>query len=199
MFERYTEKARRIIFYARYEASQHGSPYIEITHLLLGLVREDFPTVHLVSRVDRTALQQAIEALCAPSEQKIATSVDLPLSHPGKRVLGYAAEEAERMGHQHIGPEHMLLGVLREDGPEAKVLAGFGIELQAARAAFRTAATEPGAARQAVEKLLAEVPDDRLEAAARILAGLGSGYFAVGGVSTDGPFSYSFGGLPGVR
>lgn len=109
MFERYTEKARRIIFFARYEASQYGSPYIEITHLLFGLLREDYGTIRAVSKVEPAGLRQALEPFCLKRE-KIATSVDLPVSHPCRRALAYAAEEAERMGHTHIGQEHVLLG-----------------------------------------------------------------------------------------
>jgi len=198
MFDRYTEKARRTIFFARYEASQFGSQHIEVAHLLLGMLREDFAIFARLTVADRAALQAAFEGQCTRSEEKIATSVDLPLSHACRRVLAYGSEEAERLGQTQIGPEHLLLGVLRENPPEGKVLAGFGIELEAARSTFRTvAAAAPGApAREALEKLLAQVPDERLEAAARILGGLGSSYFAVGGVSSEGPFSYSFGKVP---
>jgi hypothetical protein len=59
MFERYTEKARRIVFFARYEASQYGSPYIEVTHLLFGLLREDFPTLRRVAEVDAESSRRA--------------------------------------------------------------------------------------------------------------------------------------------
>jgi ATP-dependent Clp protease ATP-binding subunit ClpC len=116
MFERYTEKARRVIFFARYEASQFGSPCIETEHLLLGLLRE---------------IRHLRIAFCAPARrwspfasrskahttlrEKVSTSVDLPLSHECKRVLAYAAEEAERLNHKHIGTEHLLLGLLREE------------------------------------------------------------------------------------
>jgi ATP-dependent Clp protease ATP-binding subunit ClpC len=196
MFERYTEKARRTIFFARYEASQYGSPYIEVVHLLLGLMREDWPTFARVSDAGRLEMLRAFEGLCTKSEEKIATSVDLPVSDPCKRVFAYAAEEAQRMGHSHIGPEHLLLGVLRLNGPEAGVLASFGVDLESARLKFGSPATGPGTAREALEKLLAEVPEDRLEATARILTGLGSEYFAVGGVSAEGPFSYAFGSPP---
>jgi bifunctional UDP-N-acetylglucosamine pyrophosphorylase/glucosamine-1-phosphate N-acetyltransferase len=117
MFERYTEKARRVIFFARYEASQFGSPYIETEHLLLGLLREDKPlTSHLIS--SRTSLESIRKKIDehAIIREKIATSVDLPLSNEGKRVLAYAAEEADQLKHTHIGTEHLLLGLLREEG-----------------------------------------------------------------------------------
>ena len=116
MFERYTEKARRVIFFARYEASQFGSPYIETEHLLLGLIREDKALANrfLRSHGAVDSIRKQIEAHTTVRE-KVSTSVDLPLSHECKRVLAYAAEEAERLSHKHIGTEHLLLGLLREE------------------------------------------------------------------------------------
>src|SRR5437868_2170776 len=116
MFERYTEKARRLIFFARYEASQFGSPYIETEHLLLGVLREDKTLTHrfLRSMASVEAIRRQIERHTTVRE-KVSTWVDLPLSNEGKRVLAYAAEEAERLSHKHIGTEHLLLGLLREE------------------------------------------------------------------------------------
>ena len=114
MFERYTEKARRVIFFARYEASQFGSPYIETEHLLLGLIREDKALSTRFLRSATASIRQQIDSHTIVRES-IATSVDLPLSNEGKRVLAYAAEEAERLAHKHIGTEHLLLGLLREE------------------------------------------------------------------------------------
>ena len=113
MFERYTEQARRAIFFARYEASQFGSPYIETEHLLLGLLREDKALANrfLHSHAAVESIRKQIEGHTAPREK---VSVDLPLSHECKRVLAYGAEEAERLNHKHIGTEHLLLGLLRE-------------------------------------------------------------------------------------
>jgi ATP-dependent Clp protease ATP-binding subunit ClpC len=114
MFERYNEKARRTIFFARYEASQFGSPYIETEHLLLGLLREDKSLAHRFLRSHAESIREQIERHTAP-EEKVATSVDLPLSHECKRGVAYGAEEAERLTHKHIGTEHLLLGLLREE------------------------------------------------------------------------------------
>src|SRR5712692_6461486 len=107
MFERYTEKARRVIFFARYEASQFGSPYIETEHLLLGLLREDKALTNrfLRSHASVESIRKQIEGHTTIRE-KVSTSVDLPLSNECKRVLAYAAEEAERLSHKHIGTEH---------------------------------------------------------------------------------------------
>ena len=116
MFERYPEKARRVIFFARYEASQFGSPCIETEHLLLGLLREDKALTNrfLRSSASVESIRKQIEAHTTQRE-KVSTSVDLPLSHECKRVLAYGAEEAERLNHKHIGTEHLLLGLLREE------------------------------------------------------------------------------------
>ncbi|MBV8478084.1 MAG: ATP-dependent Clp protease ATP-binding subunit [Acidobacteria bacterium] len=116
MFERYTEKARRVIFFARYEASQFGSPHIEAEHLLLGLVREDKALINrfLHSHASLESIRKQIEGHTNVRE-KVPTSVDLPLSNESKRVLAHAADEAERLGHKHIGSEHLLLGLLRDE------------------------------------------------------------------------------------
>src|SRR5580658_5392415 len=115
MFERYTEKARRTIFFARYEASQFGSLYIETECLLLGLLREDKALANrfLRSHAAVESIRKQIEGHTAPRE-KVSISMDLPLSHECKRVLAYGAEESARLDHKHIGTDHLLLGLLRE-------------------------------------------------------------------------------------
>jgi hypothetical protein len=135
MFERYTEKARRTIFFARYEASQFGSSYIETEHLLLGLLREDKALANqfLGSFADLEALRHSIEQRTKRG-LKIATSVDLPLSHECKRALAYGAEEAQRMDHKHIGTPHLLLGLLREENSfAAQLLREQGLSLESVR------------------------------------------------------------------
>jgi ATP-dependent Clp protease ATP-binding subunit ClpC len=144
MFEKYTEKARRVIFFARYEASQFGSPYIETEHLLLGLVREDKALTNrfLRGHAEVEAIHKQIEDHTIVRE-KVSTSVDLPLSNEGKRVLGYAAEEAERLSHNHIGTEHLLLGLLREDKCfAAQILNERGVRLSAVREMMARVTTE---------------------------------------------------------
>ena len=133
MFERYTEKARRVIFFARYEASQFGSPYIETEHLLLGLIREDKALSSRFLHSGSATIRHQIENHTTTRET-IATSVDLPLSNESKRVLAYAAEEAERLSHHHIGTEHLLLGLLREEEAfAAQILTGRGLRLSKVR------------------------------------------------------------------
>ena len=115
MFERFTEKARRVIFFARYEASQFGSPSIETEHLLLGILREDKALAHrFLGATSSESIRKQIEARTIV-RQEIPTSVDLPLSHESKRVLAYGAEEGMRLHHEHLGTEHLLLGLLREE------------------------------------------------------------------------------------
>jgi ATP-dependent Clp protease ATP-binding subunit ClpC len=132
MFERYTEKARRVIFFARYEASQFGAAQIEAEHILLGLLRED---KHLTTRFFNRS-QGSVESIRKEIEgrtilrERISTSVDLPLSLEARRVLAFAAEESERLGHRHIGTEHLLLGLLREENSiAAEILYDRGLRL----------------------------------------------------------------------
>ena len=114
MFERYTEKARRAIFFARYETSQFGGLYIEAEYLLLGLLREHKALNRFLrSHGAVESIRKQIEGHRAPRE-KVSTSVDLLLSHECKRALAYGAEEAERLNHKHIGTDHLLLGLMRE-------------------------------------------------------------------------------------
>ncbi len=144
MFERYTEKARRVIFFARYEASQFGSPYIETEHLLLGLLREDKALTNrfLRSHASVDSIRKQIEGHTTIRE-KVSTSVDLPLSNECKRVLAYAAEEAERLSHKHIGTEHLLLGLLREEKCfAAEILHERGLKLLAIREELSRATQE---------------------------------------------------------
>jgi catechol 2,3-dioxygenase-like lactoylglutathione lyase family enzyme len=135
MFERYNEKARRTIFFARYEASQFGSPYIEAEFLLLGMLREDKAlSMHFIfPHTTEEALRREIEHHQSPGE-KISTAIDLPLSNESKHVLAYAAEEAERLGHPFIGTEHLFLGILREHNSFAsQLLQRHGINLDEVR------------------------------------------------------------------
>jgi ATP-dependent Clp protease ATP-binding subunit ClpC len=126
MFERFTEKARRTIFFARYEASQFGCSCIETEHLVLGVFREDKALAnqflaseairHSITQRNTTGVKVSTNpATVARNPDGGALSVDLPLSHESKRALVYAAEESERMNHKHIGTAHLLLGLLREE------------------------------------------------------------------------------------
>jgi ATP-dependent Clp protease ATP-binding subunit ClpC len=114
MFERYTEKARRVIFFARHEASQYGSPVIDTEHILLGLLREDIALMHRYIAVFQSATEIRTEIESAIKRgAPISTSVEVPLTADSKKILNFAGEEADRLGHWHVGPEHVLLGILR--------------------------------------------------------------------------------------
>ena len=169
MFERYTEKARRVIFFARYEASQFGSPYIETEHLLLGLLREDKALTNrfLRSHASVESIRKQIEGHTTIRE-KVSTSVDLPLSNECKRVLAYAAEEAERLSHKHIGTEHLLLGLLREEKCfAAEILHERGLRLSTIREELARTSQEKAAPSQRSREssLLSEFSRDLTQAA----------------------------------
>ena len=136
MFERYTERARRVLFFARYEASQLGSLSIETEHLLLGLMRD---AKGLIGRVFARAhlspenVRREVEGRTVFRE-KVSTSVEIPFSLEAKRALGFAAEESDRLLHGYIGTEHLLLGVLREERSVAgSLLMEKGMRLQSVR------------------------------------------------------------------
>ena len=96
MFERYTERARRVLFFARYEASQLGSISIETEHLLLGLIREGKGLTSRIfarSHLSLENIRKEIEGRTVFRE-KVSTSVEIPFSAETKRVLQFAAEEA---------------------------------------------------------------------------------------------------------
>jgi ATP-dependent Clp protease ATP-binding subunit ClpC len=115
MFERYTEKARRVVFFARYEASNYGSRYIETEHLLLGLLREGpvtkwFPGESNVELEIRAEIEKRVTR-----GERISTAVEIPLTSDCKKVLTLAAETSERFGHRLVEPEHILIGILRAE------------------------------------------------------------------------------------
>ena len=137
MFERYTEKARRAIFFARYEALQYGSHYISPEHILLGLMRED-KTVSARFFPFRNSL--TVEAVRREVEERIVfreripQSAELHLAPETKRILAFANEESRQLQNRHIGPEHLLLGLVREERSiAAEILYQFGLRLQDVR------------------------------------------------------------------
>lgn len=136
MFERYTERARRALFFARYEASHLGGSVIGSEHLLLGLLREG---KGLTSRVfaqnglDYDAAHRDVERAAA-GRAKLATSAEMPLAADTKAALGCAAQEADRLRHPHIGTEHLLLGLLRDpESPAGAILTRAGLRLEPVR------------------------------------------------------------------
>jgi hypothetical protein len=130
MFERYTEQARRVIFFARFEASTYGSRYIETEHLLLGLLRQNrnlakwFPGQSDIGTEIRSDIEKRITR-----GERFSTSVEVPLTAECKKVLNLAGEAAERLGHRWIETEHILIGILRvEASLAAQILIARGVK-----------------------------------------------------------------------
>ena len=146
MFERYTESARRSLFFARYEATQLGAIAIETEHLLLGLTRETKGVVALIlaqAHVSLEGVRAEVEGRSVFRE-RISVSVEIPISNQTQRALRAAAEEADALGRRYIGTEHLLLGLLREDQSlAASVLMGHGLLLDEARKAVAKFDAEP--------------------------------------------------------
>lgn len=118
MFEKYSDRSRRVVFFARYEASQLGARAIEPEHFLLAITREETALAEsiLPGRGAAAAeIRKTIEAAMR-HEPKVISSVDLPLSPSAKRVMHIAADEAEKAGDPRIEPKHLMLGLLLEEG-----------------------------------------------------------------------------------
>ncbi|MCR4373537.1 MAG: ATP-dependent Clp protease ATP-binding subunit [Acidobacteria bacterium] len=171
MFERYTERARRVLFFARYEATQLGSTSIETEHLLLGLIREGKGLTSRIfarSHLSLESIRKEIEGRTVFKE-KVSTSVEIPFSVETKRVLQFSAEEADRLLHTYIGTEHLLLGLLREERSVASaILYEKGMRLASVREDIVQLLNEKTApARPKETPLLAEFSRDLTDAAAR--------------------------------
>src|SRR5204863_7151326 len=126
----------RAIFFARYEASQFGAQAIEPEHLLLGVSREDKPLLVQILPDGEETLERIRRSIedHSPTKERVPTSVELPLAPETKRVLHYAHEESDRLQHRHIGTEHLLLGLLREErSMAAQILFERGLRLAAVR------------------------------------------------------------------
>ena len=113
MFQRFTEKARRVVFFARFEASRYGSPSIETEHLLLGLMREDPGLITtFVGHPDFVAwIREDIEERITLREP-ISTALEMPLAADCKKVLNLACEEADRLNHRSVETGHLLIALL---------------------------------------------------------------------------------------
>jgi ATP-dependent Clp protease ATP-binding subunit ClpC len=132
-----------VIFFARYEASQAGSPYIETEQLLFGLFRADRATLStcLGQKIEEAELRLEVITQTEP-RSPFSTSVDLPISDECQRILAYADEEAQGLG-TYIGTEHLLLGILREENClAARLLSARGISLEQVRARISASASE---------------------------------------------------------
>ena len=175
MFEKFTEKARRVMFFARYEASQFGAESIQSGHLLLGLLRESEKTsTQLLDRmgVQTNVLRERLIAALTPRDKKItpsSTSIDIPMEEEVKRILQHATSESAKLNHKHVGAEHLLLGMLKEDQCLAgRLLREMGADLIAAKEILLEATKEEKIAKKKKEHpLLAEFARNLSELAER--------------------------------
>ena len=136
MFGRFTERAQKVLFLAQEEARRLGHDYVGTEHLLLGLIREGsgIAAKTLLSMgVDLATVQQEIENVIGRGGA--AAGGDIAITPRAKKVLELTAEEARMLGHNYIGTEHILLGLIREgEGVAAQVLARLGVDLDRVRA-----------------------------------------------------------------
>jgi ATP-dependent Clp protease ATP-binding subunit ClpC len=134
MFEPYTERARRALFFARYEASELGTPLIDTEHLLLGLLRE---SKGLTSQIlEGTGLSYTVvRREIGVAREPLPAAVEIPFTNGAKLALRGAAAEAERLRHNYIDTEHLLLGLLAEgSGRAAVILIRHGLSCDRVRA-----------------------------------------------------------------
>jgi ATP-dependent Clp protease ATP-binding subunit ClpC len=124
MFERFTERARRVVVLAQEEARMLNHNYIGTEHILLGLIREGEGVAAKALEslgISLEAVRQQVEDLVGQGQQ--APSGHIPFTARAKEVLELSLREALQLGHEHIGTEHILLGLIREgDGVAAQVL-----------------------------------------------------------------------------
>jgi ATP-dependent Clp protease ATP-binding subunit ClpC len=136
MFEKFTERGRKVIIYAREEAEKRQNDYLGTEHLLLGLLREEdsLPMVILKKMgLSSEELRMEVERNL-PTGSNILTFGDIPFTPRAKKVLELAVEEARLLGHSYIGSEHLLIGLIREDaGIAGKILRSLGANLLGVR------------------------------------------------------------------
>ena len=136
MNDKFTERVRKVIYLARDEANRLQHDYIGTEHLLLGIVREGEGIASRVLQkldLDLDQIQQAIESIVRPSGDTL-TLGEVPLTPRGKRVLELSIEEARLLGHNYVGTEHLLLGLIREgEGVAARVLLELGVDRKRVR------------------------------------------------------------------
>jgi ATP-dependent Clp protease ATP-binding subunit ClpC len=132
MFNRFTERARKVIVYAKEEARRFNHDYIGTEHLLLGLIREGEGVAAAVLQklgVDLEAIRIEVEKLVQPGPQTQVVG-DIPFTPRSKKALELSAEEARALGHNYIGTEHLLLGLVKEgEGMAYRVLLNLGLDL----------------------------------------------------------------------
>ncbi len=136
MFERFTDRARKVMALANQEAQRFNHEYIGTEHILLGLVKEGSGVGANVLKnldIDLRKVRLEVEKLVKPGPEMV-TMGKLPQTPRAKKVIEYAIEEARNLNHNYVGTEHLLLGLLREhDGVAAQVLMNLGLKLDQVR------------------------------------------------------------------
>ena len=134
MFDRFTERAKKVFVLAQDEAKKQATPYVGTEHLLLGLIREGEGVAAKVLEslsIDAETVRQAVEQLVGPGK---GSAQEMFLTPRGKKVLELAIAEARRMGHNYVGTEHLLLGLISEgEGVAAQVLNALGGDIEQVR------------------------------------------------------------------
>ncbi|MFY9427888.1 MAG: ATP-dependent Clp protease ATP-binding subunit [bacterium] len=135
MFARFTERAQRVMFLAQEEARRLQYPYVGTEHLLLGLIREGTGVAHKVLSdlgVERERVKEEVEKIIGPGTGTVPG--ELGLTPRAKRAIELSIDEARQLGHNYVGTEHLLLGLIREEeGVAARVLKNMGIDLPKVR------------------------------------------------------------------
>jgi hypothetical protein len=145
MFERYSESARRMLFFARHEVSQLGATSIEPEHILLAILSGEARVAQILAAFHASpeSLCREVESRCVLRE-KISTSVEIPFGAATEDVLRFAAEEADRLQQNVVGPEHLLLGLLRaETSMAGSILTANGLRLDEVRSHVASLRPEP--------------------------------------------------------
>ena len=135
MWQRFTERARRVVFFAQEEAGRLGENYVSTEHLLLGLVREnDSVAARILDRmgVSLGRIRSEIERQVTRGDGRLGQ--DMQLTPRAKRVIDLAYDEARNLNNNYIGTEHLLLGLIREgEGMAARVLQRLGVDIERTR------------------------------------------------------------------
>jgi len=137
MFDRFTERARKVMSFARLEAQRFHHDYVGTEHILLALVKEGTGVASVVLKkmgVELKEIRAEIEKVVERGPEPVPANQQLPYTPRAKRVLELALEEARSLSHHYIGTEHLLLGLLREqEGIAAQVLVNLGLKLEEVR------------------------------------------------------------------
>jgi ATP-dependent Clp protease ATP-binding subunit ClpC len=145
-FDRFTERARKVLTLAQEEAQRFNHNYIGTEHLLLGLVREgEGVAAKVLSNlgIELTKVRSAVEFIIGRGERQVMG--DIGLTPRAKKVIELAVDEARRLGHHYIGTEHLLLGLIREgEGIAAGVLESLGVNLEKVRSEVIKVLTQTG-------------------------------------------------------